>query len=49
MTLVDMSRVQTWRWPRREYERIIEAGALTPEDRVELIDGEILRYRRMDR
>lgn len=30
------------RWTREEYERIVEAGVLGPEDHVELIDGEIL-------
>jgi Uma2 family endonuclease len=34
--------VQLWRWSRQEYERMIDAGVLTPEDRVELIDGEIV-------
>ena len=37
-----MSAVQARRWTRQEYDRMIEAGVLTPEDRVELIDGEIL-------
>jgi len=37
-----MSVVQARRWTRQEYDRMIEAGVLTPEDRVELIDGEIL-------
>ncbi|HEY3354905.1 MAG TPA: Uma2 family endonuclease [Polyangia bacterium] len=30
------------RWTRAEYERIVDAGVLGPEDHVELIDGEIL-------
>jgi Uma2 family endonuclease len=30
------------RWTRVEYERIVDAGVLTSEDHVELIDGEIL-------
>lgn len=37
-----MSTVQLRRWTRQEYDLMIEAGVLTPEDRVELIDGEIL-------
>ena len=37
-----MSAVQVRRWTRQEYDRMIEAGVLTPDDRVELIDGEIL-------
>jgi len=36
------SAVQMRRWTRQEYDRMIEAGVLTPEDRVELIEGEIL-------
>jgi len=34
--------VQLRRWTREEYDRMIDAGVLTPEDRVELIDGEIV-------
>lgn len=37
-----MSAVQARRWTRQEYDRMIEAGVLTSEDRVELVDGEIL-------
>lgn len=29
-------------WTRREYDGMVEAGVLGPEDRVELIEGEIL-------
>ena len=39
---MNMSTVQLRRWTRQEYDLMIEAGVLTPEDRVELIDGEIL-------
>src|SRR4051794_15559139 len=34
--------VQLRRWSRQEYDRMIDAGVLTPDDRVELIDGEIV-------
>jgi Uma2 family endonuclease len=34
--------VQLRRWTRQEYDRMIDAGVLTPEDHVELIDGEIV-------
>ena len=37
--MTDVSAVQTRRWTRQEYDRMIEAGVLTPEDRVELIEG----------
>ncbi len=33
--------VQRHRWTREEYERVVEAGGFDPEDRVELLDGEI--------
>lgn len=33
---------QPRRWSREEYERLVEAGIFKPDDRVELIDGEIL-------
>ena len=32
----------THRWDRRQYEKLVEAGVLTDEDRVELIDGRIV-------
>ena len=34
--------VQLRRWSRQEYDRMIDAGVLTTQDRVELIDGEIV-------
>jgi Uma2 family endonuclease len=34
--------VQLRRWTRQEYDRMIDARVLTPEDHVELIDGEIV-------
>ena len=36
-----MNAVQTRRWTRSEYDRMIDAGILTSEDHVELIDGEV--------
>ena len=37
-----VSAVQLRRWTREEYDRMIDAGVLTTEDRVELVDGEIV-------
>jgi Uma2 family endonuclease len=37
-----MSAVQLRRWTRDEYDRMIDAGVLTENDRVELIEGEIV-------
>jgi Uma2 family endonuclease len=37
-----VNTVQLRRWSRLEYDRMIEAGVLAPEDRVELVDGEIV-------
>jgi len=37
-----MSPVQLRRWTREEYDRMLDAGVLTTEDRVELVDGEIV-------
>lgn len=34
--------VQTKRWTRREYDRIAEAGLFGPDERVELLEGEII-------
>jgi Uma2 family endonuclease len=30
-------------WTRREYERLVDMGILTPDDRVELLEGEIVQ------
>jgi Uma2 family endonuclease len=37
-----VSAVQTRRWTREEYERLAETGIFHPEERVELIDGELV-------
>ena len=37
-----MTAVQLRRWTREEYDRMIDAGVLTTQDRVELVDGEIV-------
>jgi Uma2 family endonuclease len=37
-----VNAVQPRRWSREEYERMIDAGVLTTEDQVELIDGDIV-------
>ncbi|CUS38400.1 conserved hypothetical protein [Candidatus Nitrospira nitrosa] len=34
--------VQIKRWTRREYDRMAEAGVLGPDERVELLEGEIV-------
>jgi Uma2 family endonuclease len=34
--------IQTKRWTRQEYDRLAEAGILAPEERVQLLEGEIL-------
>ena len=38
-----METVQVRRWTRDEYEKMLDAGVLSPDERVELIDGEILK------
>src|SRR5207245_5295285 len=35
-------RVRTRRWTRREYERMIDRGIFRPDDRLELIDGQMV-------
>ncbi|HUX88209.1 MAG TPA: Uma2 family endonuclease [Chloroflexota bacterium] len=37
-----MSAIQLRRWTRVEYDKMIEAGIFGPEERVELIEGEIV-------
>ncbi len=37
-----MTTVALRRWTREEYERMVDAGILGPNDKVELIDGEIV-------
>ena len=32
----------TYRWSREAYDRAVDAGVFGPEDRIELIDGEIV-------
>lgn len=34
--------IQTKRWTRLEYDRMAEAGIFSPEERVQLIDGDIV-------
>jgi Uma2 family endonuclease len=38
-----MSAVPLKRWTREEYDRLIEAGVLSPEERVELLEGDLVR------
>jgi Uma2 family endonuclease len=35
--------VQVRRWTREEYERLVDVGLLRPDERVELIEGEIVQ------
>src|SRR5688572_633591 len=39
----NMETVQVRRWTRDEYEKMLDAGVFSPDERVELIDGEILK------
>jgi Uma2 family endonuclease len=34
--------IQTKRWTRQEYDRLAETGILAPDERVELLEGEIV-------
>ena len=38
-----MSTVLVRRWTRQEYERMVEAGVFQPGERMELVDGEVLK------
>jgi Uma2 family endonuclease len=38
-----MSVVPLKRWTREEYDRLIAAGVLSPEERVELLEGDVVR------
>jgi Uma2 family endonuclease len=38
-----MSAVPLKRWTREEYDRLVEAGILAPDERVELLEGDIVR------
>ncbi len=42
MSVLDERDVAPRRWTRAEYDRMVEVGLLGEDDRVELIDGEIL-------
>ena len=42
MTTVFDSAVETCRWRRDVYDRAVEAGVFGPDDRIELIDGELV-------
>ena len=39
---MSMSAIRPRSWTRSEYEHMVEAGIFGPEDRIELLDGEIL-------
>jgi Uma2 family endonuclease len=41
-TAVEQTLPRPRRWTRHEYERLIEQGAFGPEERLELVNGEIL-------
>jgi Uma2 family endonuclease len=38
-----MSAVLLKRWTREEYDRLVAAGVLSPEERVELLEGDLVR------
>lgn len=35
------SSVRRYRWTRGDYDRVVDAGGFGPEDRIELLDGEL--------
>lgn len=37
------SAIETRRWTRDEYDRLVASGFFHPEERLELVDGELLR------
>lgn len=43
-----MRAVQLRRWSRQEYDKMIEAGIFRPDERVELIEGEIVEMSPQD-
>jgi len=40
--------IDTHRWTRRQYEQMVDAGVLTTDDRVELLDGYIVPMSHQD-
>ena len=38
---METSAVRRHRWTRADYDRLIDAGGFGPEDRIELLDGEL--------
>jgi Uma2 family endonuclease len=38
-----MSAIQLKRWSREEYDKMIEAGVFSPDERVELVEGDIIQ------
>jgi Uma2 family endonuclease len=36
-----VSTVRRYRWTRADYDRVIDVGGFGPEDRIELLDGEL--------
>lgn len=42
MQTIEDTSTQTHRWTRQQYEQMVDAGVLTEDDPVELIDGQIV-------
>ena len=42
MPVPDTTTEATYRWTREAYDRAVEAGVFGPDDRLELIDGQLL-------